>query len=133
MTTKRIAGVLLGFALVSGVTVSCSKDTTVLVDNTPAITRTVSFATDIAPVLTKNCAVSGCHNTGGHVPDLTASNAYNALTAGNYLNSGAPETSLVYLWLTGKKSTPMPQGQPNNPSSINQLMLAWITQGAKNN
>jgi hypothetical protein len=133
MTTKRIAKVLLGFALVTGVPYGCTKNTTVLVDNTPAITRTVSFATDLVPIMTKSCAISGCHNTGGHVPDLTANNAFNSLTVGNYVNTSAPETSQVYLWLTGKKSTPMPQGQPNNPSSINQLMLAWITQGAKNN
>jgi len=27
----------------------------------------------------------------------------------------------------------MPVGGPNNPSNINQYVLAWVKQGAKNN
>jgi hypothetical protein len=110
----------------------CYKTTTLLVDNTPAITKTVSFSTDVLPLLTTNCAKSGCHN-GSISPNLTAANAFNSIVNGNFANTTTPANSLVYLWLTGKESAIMPLGAPNNPSNINGFILAWISQGAKNN
>lgn len=112
---------------------ACYKVATVEVDNSPAVTKTVSFSKDIVPILTKSCALSGCHSSGGHTPDLSAASAYNALIAGNYINKNNPSNSVIYAWLTGKGTTKMPLGANNNPSNINALMLAWITQGAKNN
>ncbi|HAL81359.1 MAG TPA: hypothetical protein DCO83_03275 [Mucilaginibacter sp.] len=112
--------------------ISCTKTTTVPIDETPAITTTVSFSKDIQPILTKSCAVSGCHS-GTVAPNLSDATAYNALENGNFINTSTPKSSDVYLWLTGKKAVPMPAGAANNPSNINALMLAWITQGAKNN
>ena len=85
------------------------------------------------PIFAKNCAVSGCHNTGGLKPDLTADKAYNSLINGKYVDVGTPESSEIYLWLTGKRAATMPVGAANNPSNINALVLAWIKQGAKNN
>jgi len=112
----------------------CYKTTTLLEDNTPAVTTTVSFSKDIVPLLTANCAKSGCH--GGTInPNLTAANAYNSLTGG-LVNTATPSNSVVFLWLTGKdmpSQTYMPLGGTNNPGNINGLILAWITQGAKNN
>jgi len=110
----------------------CTKTTTVLLDNSVAVTTTVSFSKDISPILAKSCATSGCHS-GSVAPNLSAATAYNALVNGSFLNTGAPETSEVYLWLTGKRAIAMPSGSANNPSNINALMLAWIKQGAKNN
>ena len=110
----------------------CYKTATLLVDNSPAITTAVSFSTDIQPILTNNCAKSGCHN-GSISPNLTSGNAYNSLVNGNFINTSTPANSLVYLWLTGKEAATMPLGASNNPSNINAYMLAWITQGAKNN
>ncbi len=120
---------LLALLVVSG----CYKDVTVKVDNSPAVTKPVSFGKDIIPVFTKSCALSGCHNAGGQAPDLSAADAYNSLTAGNFLNKTTPANSTLYLWLTGKEAEAMPFGADNNPSNINALTLAWITQGAKNN
>jgi hypothetical protein len=113
--------------------IGCTKNTTVYVDNPPEVTTEVFFAKDIVPILNNKCSTSGCHNTGGHVPDLSGANAFNSLSNGNYLDKSNPANSSVYLWLTGKKSTAMPVGGPANPSNLNQLMLAWIKQGAKNN
>jgi hypothetical protein len=112
---------------------SCYDATTLTINNSPAITTTVSFAKDIVPILNKSCNMAGCHNTGGKQPDLTANNAYASLTIGNYLNLSKPDQSVVYLYLTGKKTPQMPLGAAANPSNINNLMLAWIQQGAKNN
>jgi hypothetical protein len=119
---------LLSFTIMMG----CYKKTTLLVNDAPAITKTVSFSSDIVPLLTTNCAKSGCHN-GTISPDLTAANAYNSLVDGNFVNTSTASNSLVYLWLTGKESATMPLGASNNPSNINGYILAWITQGAEKN
>ena len=111
---------------------SCTKTTTVPIDNTPAITTVVSFSKDIQPILTNSCATSSCHS-GSVAPNLSSAAALTSLTNGNYLNTTTPKSSEVYLWLTGKKAATMPLGGANNPSNINALMLALITQGAKNN
>jgi hypothetical protein len=112
---------------------SCSKDVTLIIPNNEEVTQTVSLKDNLVPMFSKNCALSGCHNTGGLKPDLSADKAYNSIINGNYTDLTTPENSLIYLWLTGKKSTPMPVGAANNPDNINQFVLAWIKQGAKNN
>ena len=112
---------------------SCEDATTLVIDNSPSVTKAVSFANDLVPLFNTNCAMAGCHNAGGKQPELTTEKAYSALTIGNYLNVGAPKESEVYQFLTGKKSPQMPMGKSPNPSNINALVLAWITQGAKNN
>ncbi|MCX6313600.1 MAG: hypothetical protein NTX08_02550 [Sphingobacteriales bacterium] len=111
----------------------CYKVTTLTLANNEEVTRPVSLATDIIPVFTASCSISGCHNSGGIKPDLSAEKVYNTLIIGNYVDLGVPENSTIYLWMTGKKTTIMPVGAANNPSNINQLVLAWIKQGAKNN
>jgi len=132
MSKKTIGIGLILLASFILVMVSCTKNDTVRIDNTPVIKTTVSFSKDIQPILVKSCAVSGCHN-GTVAPNLSAATAFNALQNGNFINTGIPKSSEVYLWLTGKKAVAMPAGSANNPSNINALMLAWITQGAKNN
>jgi hypothetical protein len=111
----------------------CYKVATVQVDNSPAITKTVSLSKDLIPIFTKSCALSGCHSSGGKSPDLSGVNAYKSLTKGGFINLTTPPNSTIYLWLTGKEAVTMPIGAANNPSNINALTLAWITQGAKNN
>ncbi|MDE3143912.1 MAG: hypothetical protein KGL19_07140 [Bacteroidota bacterium] len=131
--SKKITRIkLLLSSVLMFVMFSCTKTTTVLIDNSPAVTGTVSFSKDIVPILTKSCATTGCHS-GSVAPNLSSTSAYNSLKSGNYISTGSPTTSLVYLWLTGKESATMPLGATNNPSNINALMLAWIKQGANNN
>jgi len=110
----------------------CSKTATYVVNPGSEITQTLSFAKDITPVLTANCALSGCHVTGGHVPNLTAGNAYTSLTSGGYVKANDSDNSVIMLWLTGKKSPVMPLGAGPN-SQINAKIYAWINQGAQNN
>lgn len=109
----------------------CYKDKTVLFDTGEEITRPVGFAADILPIFNSSCNTSGCHNAGGKSPDLTAANAYNSLSTGNYFNVGNPVNSELYLWMTGKKGVPMPTTGINK--DYNALILAWIKQGALNN
>ncbi len=131
--SKILIGIGLLFIAALVLTMAgCSKTTTVIIDNSPAITETVQFSKTIVPIFSKSCATSGCHS-GSVAPNLSDATAYNALVTGNYLNLTNPAGSDVYLWLTGKKSATMPLGSANNPSNINALILAWIKQGAKNN
>lgn len=112
----------------------CSKDATLYPNTDGAVlNKDVSFATDIIPIFNQTCTISGCHNTGGHIPDLTASKAYIALVNGGYLNLADPKSSKLYMRLTGKLTPAMPLSGTSNPSNINALVLTWITQNAKNN
>ena len=125
-----IATFSLGVLLIAG----CRKDITfIMKPQSVAVTDTVSFSKDLVPLFTTNCALSGCHATGGHAPNLMADKAYNSLIAGNYINVNDPESSILYERLTGKLSPAMPMGKDTNPSNINALVLAWIKQGAKKN
>ena len=133
MSGKRIILVAATVTVLLIVFQSCYDATTLVIDNSSAVTKTVSFTNDIMPIFNKSCSVPGCHNAGGKKPDLSADKAYTSLTSGNYVNLATPDQSVLYLYLTGKKSPQMPLGAANNPSSINQLVLAWIKQGAKNN
>jgi hypothetical protein len=126
---KIIIGFLASFTMV--LLTGCYKDKTVIFDTGEEITRQVSFAGDIIPIFNSSCNVSGCHNAGGISPNLSAANAYTALTGGNYITTSNPENSELYQWMTGKKGTPMPLSGPNK--DYNALVLAWIKQGANNN
>ena len=130
---KKIIRVIIPGLIAMLFVPGCAKDTTLKIDNSAAVTSTVSLSKDIVPVFTTSCALSSCHSSGGHKPDLSAANTYASLTKGNYLNTASPASSSLYLWLTGKEAEAMPFGAANNPSNINALVLAWITQGAKNN
>jgi len=95
------------------------------------VRRAVSFSQDIIPILNKSCNTSGCHNTGGQAPNLSASSAYNSLVIGNYVDKNAAATSILYLKMTGKRGIPMPVSGTNK--EYNALVYAWIKQGASNN
>lgn len=109
---------------------SCYKDRTVIAE-VPEITRTVSFSQDIIPILNSGCSMSGCHNAGGQVPNLSTTNAFNSLTVGNYIDKNNAANSILYLKMTGKKGIPMPVSGVNK--DYNALIYAWIKQGASNN
>ncbi|MGZ5247671.1 MAG: hypothetical protein ACXWCR_11235 [Flavitalea sp.] len=133
MTKKiiTIAVVLVASCII--LMTSCYKVVTVDLQSNEEVTRTVSLADDITPIFSQSCSISGCHNSGGIRPDLTVERLYTSLINGNYVNMDTPENSEIYLWMTGKRGTAMPVGAANNPSNINQLVLAWIKQGAENN
>jgi hypothetical protein len=109
----------------------CYKDKTVVFDTGAEITRTVSFTTDIQAIFNSSCNTSGCHSSGGKSPDLSATNAFTSLANGGFLNTSDPAKSELYLWMSGKKGTPMPLSGVNK--DFNALVLAWIKQGALNN
>jgi hypothetical protein len=126
---KMIVGFLVACSLVlfSG----CYKNSSIVSETGDEITREVSFSNDIIPIMNNSCSVSSCHTSGGKTPDLSESNAYRSLINGEYINVSDPLTSQLYLWMTGKKGTPMPVSGINK--DYNALVVAWIKQGALNN
>ncbi len=130
MTNKRLQSISI-FVVVSMMMLgSCYYDS-VLPAVEVEITEEVSFSTDIIAIFNKDCNTSGCHNTGGIKPDLSPTQAYLALTNGNYINSDNPEESSLYQWMKGNRASPMPLSGPD--ASHNAKVLAWIKQGVQNN
>jgi len=132
---KKIFITTIVFAITIVVFTGCQKDTTLTIKPTPkVISGPVYFTKVLAPLFAANCGVAGCHVAGGQAPDFTASNAYNSIVSTPGLISiSNPESSKLYELMTGKLSPAMPMGKPSNPSDINDLLLAWIKQGAKKN
>lgn len=111
----------------------CAKDDTVVVGNSVLVTKTVSLSTDLVPLFTSNCAKSGCHVKGSIAPDLEAGTAYDQLNSMGLISTNDPANSILYQYLMGVKTPAMPMNAASNPGNINGYVLAWITQGAKNN
>src|SRR6185369_3759610 len=64
------------------------------------VPETVKFSTNIIPVLTLNCAKSGCHVKGYQAPDLSAANAYTSLIYYGYVDTDYPNQSSLYVKIT---------------------------------
>ena len=91
----------------------------------------VSLKNDVQPIFDRDCNMSGCHDAGpAHSPSLVKEKAYNDLTSGGYVNTADPENSVLYLSVNGGG---MPAGREPLSENDKKLILAWITEGAKNN
>jgi hypothetical protein len=113
----------IGLATLNG----CYYDEVASIEGLP---QNVSLKNDVQPILTKNCASSGCHDAApAHAPSLVAENTYSALTEGGYLNLTEPGKSHLFLEIS---SASMP---PSGELGINdqKIILAWITEGAQDN
>ena len=91
-----------------------------------------SFSTDIAPILTSQCAIAECHVVDGpHDIDLRT---YDTLMQGGdegaiVIVGDARESEIVEEIAEGKMP---PEGPPLDAAQI-QLIIDWINEGAKNN
>lgn len=130
---NKTRAVLAGLSLLVISTISsCYKTNTLVKNPGSSITETMSFTNDILPIFSKSCALSGCHVSGGKVPDLSSANAYQSLKDGGYIKANDPDNSVLMLWLNGKKSPVMPLGAGPD-DNINAKIYAWINQGAQKN
>lgn len=133
---SHIPVVLFAIVFASAIS-SCRKD--YFVPPPVDLSAPVSFSEMIQPILTEDCAISGCHVEGGQVPDLDEEDAYDQLLLLGYVDTTIyapdtfinPEHSILYKRITSA-SDPMPPDEPLSPSEINTI-YAWIAQGAKNN
>jgi len=132
MRKLLVTGAALGVLFVATVT-GCKQDVTLTIQSTETIKDTVSFSKELQPIFTAKCALNGCHVNGGQAPDLENGESYSSLSSAKFYNIAAPKSSILYERLTGALAPAMPVNGTNNPDNINALVLAWITQGAKNN
>jgi hypothetical protein len=123
---KRVliyAGLLLMLSLGTS---SCYKDVILPQVATTQPPQFVSFSSDLQPIFTANCALSGCHVAGSQVPYLTSDVSYSQLTSG-YVNTVIPSQSTLYLMINGEMSVHIPS------ASDRQKIYDWIRNGAPNN
>jgi len=88
---------------------------------------TISFSQQIVPIFNEQ-SCTGCHNTGGQQPDLTADNAYNSITGMGLVNIDDPPMSKIYYY-------PLPDEShyAKYTSAQAALVLQWIEQGGLDN
>jgi hypothetical protein len=91
----------------------------------------VSYAQSIAPIISSNCAFSGCHGDSNIVKFSLTS--YEKLMNGG-ITASKPESSELYQTLKSLGDDVMPK-KPYNSLTEKQIQLiyVWIGQGAKNN
>ena len=126
---KNLIYLVVALAFATGLN-ACYYDQVASFEGLPT---NVSLKNDVQPIFNRDCALSGCHVAPippGHNPDLSAANAYTALTSGGYVNTVAPESSLLYLSVNGGG---MPAGRAPLSENDKKIILGWITDGAKNN
>jgi len=104
--------------------ISCSHDLELVAE-----LDTVCFDTQIFPIISSSCGISGCHSGINDNPEFNASN-YESIVKD--VKAGDPRNSLLYNSLTrvyGNKRMP-----PDEPLPIKQrtLIQIWIEQGALN-
>ena len=83
-------GVILSLVCFSGLAMTgCYRD---VILPSLAVTQPpqfVSFSQDLQPIFSTNCALSGCHVSGGQMPYLTPDVSYQQLTGG-FVNTVVP-------------------------------------------
>jgi hypothetical protein len=103
-------------------TVGCAKDKTQL--PVPEVCPdTISFATQIEPIIVNNCSTSGCH-------DATAAGGFELLGHAGISNSAGEMLSAMRH---DSGPVPMPYFQNKLNDSTLQQFDCWIAQGKLNN
>ncbi len=89
--------------------------------------QAVSFSADIAPLVSSKCALSGCHVSGGHAPNMTLGGSYLAIVNGGFVNTDIPKQSILYKMINGEMQQYIPS------ATDRQKIYDWIRNGAPNN
>jgi hypothetical protein len=127
---KRLLSIIALFILGGVGLQSCYKDIIAPGADPNGPPQQVSFSGDLLPILTKSCALAGCHDAAGsHHPSLVPDKAYNELMNGGYVNTIAPNTSAFYTLVKGGA---MPPSGTVKQTDV-QKILDWIRNGAPNN
>jgi len=98
----------------------------------PCSPDSVYFNQQILPILTSNCAMSGCHNVQSHEEGIILDNYTNTRNTGK-INLSSPANSKLYKVLNetgGDRMPPAPMAAL--PVAQRALILKWIQQGALN-
>jgi len=105
---------------------SCYKDVILPAVSVTKPPQFVSFSSDLQPIFTTNCALSGCHVAGSQTPYLTAGGSYQQLLGG-FVNTIVPTQSEIYIQINGNMQVHIPN------AADRQKIYDWIRNGAPNN
>jgi len=105
----------------------CYRDVIVPPVQTEGPPPSVSFNTQIKPILASSCAKTGCHVQGSQVPYMDSLESYKDLINGGFVNTIVPSQSIIIQELNGNMQSNIPSGADT------QLILYWIENGAQNN
>lgn len=95
-----------------------------------------SFSRNILPVLTVNCAITGCHSDGAAAASLRLNSYYNLMRGsknGAVVYPYDASTSKLVKRVKGTETPRMPKDRPCLSSSDQGLLANWINGGARNN
>lgn len=116
--------IFLGVFAVLYTIFACTKDKTLEPDPIdPNCPTTISFASDVKPLIDVNCVTSGCH-------DASGAGGYNFSTYSAVAANGELIVNVI-SWDTG--FSPMPQGGDKLPDSLIQKIKCWVKQGKLDN
>ena len=124
---KQISKYLAMIFLAALVLAGCYKDVVSPESDPDGPPQSISFKEDLAPMLEKKCATSGCHVSGSHKPYMKADIAYGSLVNGGYVNTIVPKSSIIYQKIYGEMSEYMPL------PADKRKVYDWIRNGAPNN
>ena len=93
----------------------------------------VSFQTEILPLLVGNCAMTGCHDAISAAKGVVLNNYNNVINTARVIafNPNNSELYEVLLETDANKRMPRPPAPPLNQEQI-ALIAKWINQGARN-
>jgi len=120
----------MGLVLAVGIGLtSCYKDIIVpkLESDPDGPPQQVSYKTQLAPLFNTNCALAGCHVSGGHKPYMTTDVSYLQIVNGGFVSIALPKESTLYKMIYGEMSPYI------SSSSDKQKVYDWIRNGAPNN
>jgi hypothetical protein len=114
------------FVVVIGFT-GCYKDVISPEADPDGPPQAVSFKDDLAPLLNKSCALTGCHVSGGHKPYMNTNISYQEIVNGGFVNTLIPKESILIKYLNGEMAQYMPS------KADRQKVYDWVRNGAPNN
>lgn len=93
----------------------------------------VSFQTEVLPLLVGNCAMTGCHDAANGEASVVLNNYNNVINTGEVVafNAGKSELYKVLIETDPNKRMPGPPAPPLTAAQI-ALIAKWINQGARN-
>jgi hypothetical protein len=109
-------------------------DTTTVGGTQPCSIDTVYFKQQILPIITSNCASSGCHDAGTRANNVQLTDYASIVNTGRIVSGNSASSKFYRLIATTNPGDIMPP-PPRSPLSAAQIALVkkWIDQGAKNN
>lgn len=92
----------------------------------------ISYQMEVSPIISANCALSGCHAANDREFPLTN---YDEVMENCSVTPGKPHDSELYEVIrlyTGERAMPPTPNEPLTDEQIGTIYV-WILQGAKNN